>query len=160
MIEKTYFIEQLKNASYLINCLIKRDSAELMYNRLKFSDERDFDRAVDDLIEQGERLSYALLKQSIGKHMSYRIERENAERKKSEDETFKALWNSRLKEEECGHQCFACKKTYCNKVSNAALSGIKSVLLGEKTIEDMNKYMAERFPGLGFDSEIQELQPF
>ena len=69
MIEKLFFEEKLHEMKTMNGTVIKREMVEMMYDRLKHEDQKIFNRAIQDTIENPPiKFTFAVLKARINNH--------------------------------------------------------------------------------------------
>lgn len=153
MIPEDYFIRQIKKASDLNGHLTKRETALEIYNRLKYFDDRDFSAAIEDLIEEGERITYISLKRRLNARRYTRENQEARQRAELEAREIKEL-TVQGREYKCSRnkRCYECPVQNCRIVGKAAIKGLIAIGSGIKSKDQVNTELAEEFPGAGFDN--------
>lgn len=153
MIPEDEFIRQIKKASDLNGHLTKRETAIEIYSRLKNCHEDDFYKAIEDLIEEGERITYIALKRALYNRKTSRINREIKEQAEREKKEITAL--SKGEEIKCqrSRKCYECSRESCSIVGKASIRLALLVASRSMTIEQARVNMADSFPGAWKETE-------
>ncbi len=58
------------------------------------------------------------------------------------------------------YKCGQCKRLYCDIVGAEASQAIKDILSDEKPADEIHEYLAGKFKGIGFEKNVEGLEPF
>lgn len=153
MIPEDEFIRQIKKASDLNGHLTKRETAVEIYNRLKNCHEDDFYKAIEDLIEEGERITYIALKRTLYNRKTSRVNREMKEQAEREKKEVAALATGEEIKCHRGRKCYECGRESCPIVGKASARMALAVASRSMTVEQARQTMADDFPGAWKETE-------
>jgi hypothetical protein len=154
MITRSVYETKIKEAIDILNLRISKRTVDLIYEKIKDNFENDdLLKAIDDAAETN-NLSYPFLLKKLREYCSIRVE-QNAlkERRKEELET-KQFWKTNIyyiTENICNKKCYECRIQVCDLIAKKSVTGIKAILLKNKTVAQVNAEMAKEFVGIGFE---------
>ncbi len=160
MIAMQEFERGLKELSDLTGQPIRRDTAKAFYDRLKQSDIRDFQNAVEGLASSNEKVNLHALFTHINRHRVEREEKEYQYRRAQEEYEARQFWKANYRDGNCSRNCKSCPAVFCNHVANESIKAMEKILAKEISWQDACQGLSVMFPGVGFEKEVPELQPF
>lgn len=163
MISKERFTEKMMWLKDVANQDIKRSTCDALWDELSTQNVQDFERAIKDLAYSSEKINLANIWKRLCHAMSNRVESEAQEGRQREENQIKAWFRKHhATKGECVNEynCYSCKREYCDVIGIMATRGIKDILRGERTGEEVHRELASRFKGAGFEQHFPEYQPF
>jgi len=160
MISQDRFEERLKWLSNVTGSMVRKETSEYLWEELKDCDIKDFHDGTKALAYTDEKINLANLLKHISKYQSKRMEQENLEFKRNEEEEHRKWWREhRGTRQTCvnEYKCFSCKREYCDVIAVDSVECIKGIVMGDMTPEDMNNRMA-KYKGMGWIDKA--LEPF
>jgi len=153
MITYDFYVEKMREAITLLNVKISKETVELIYKRIKDNyQNEDFEKAIEDIIVEGE-LKYHKLLKSLNYYASIRREEENAKEKQKHEEEARNFWRNNqedIKQGTCNRKCYECHVEYCALIAKETIAGIREILSKKKTAAEVLKELATKFPGAHF----------
>lgn len=132
MIDEDYFLKQIKKASDYVGHPMKRETAQEIYNRVKFHDDRDFDAAMSALEEDGARITGPSLRYAL-----YVQKRRRQARQEREE------WMNT-------------ERKYHDEYALRSLQNIKDIMAQKKSFAQVCEEMERDFPGCGLKTYMAE----
>lgn len=157
-----WFQENFGNLCTLMGWSVSEKRQSFIYEELIDFEKSDIQESITRL--KGEdRFIYANFWKFITEIRSRRLEYEAHERTMREQEELRIWFRAHSgAKNDCvnNYQCGDCKRIYCDVVSRYATQAIKDMIIGDVSVEDINIKLAGKFKGIGFEQNIQGLEPF
>lgn len=156
MITMGFYENKMRDAILLLDAKLSKKSFDLIYEKIQENYENeDLEKAIDAAVDSG-KLSYPFILDQLRTAAAIRREQENIRKKRQEEENARQFWKANYQYIQagiCGRQCRSCRATLCNLIAQAAISGVKSILSAEKTINQVFSELSSEFPGAGFEKK-------
>jgi hypothetical protein len=152
VIEKNFYDEKVRETIELMGVkTLTKKTTDIIYQKIQYNyDHSDLIKALDELIETTDKFTYHTLIKLLNKYSAIRREEENTIRKAKEEEDAKRFWRenyTHIKQGICNRKCLSCKVIYCDIIKAESSKGVRDILTGKRTVEEVNQEMASKFEG-------------
>lgn len=162
MVNKEFFKEKIRETAELLNQRLTKNFEETLYKRI-FSGyiDSDLEQALNTY--EADKLNYQFLLKELNRYRTLRFEEENRIVKEKEEAEFRQWWlRHQGSRQECinkviidgfpVHECYSCKRQYCDVIARDAIKHIKLLFSGKITKQQMNKEL-NKYRGIGWSVE-------